>query len=202
MKKSFFLLIALTLATVSTKAQTDEPRHEIGVSYGVGISIIGDGIGHGIANGIFDALTGREWANERDFGTLGLEYFYHLNNPRLAVGGIVTFARTGEDVVDRSTRVKEGERSRLYIGVMPAVKQYWVQKKHFGLYTKVAVGLMYFKDHREDYTLNDKSDNSRVYFTGQLSLLGLDGGSQNLRAFAEIGAGEQGIVLAGVKAKF
>ena len=36
----------------------------------------------------------------------------------------------------------------------------------------------------------------------QASLLGAEVGSQNLRGFFELGVGEQGIILAGIKYKF
>ena len=109
MIKRFSLVLFALMAMVCVQAQDENPRHEIGVSYGLGVSLIGDGIGNAVGAGIFDALTGYEWTNKKNFGTLGVEYFYHLADaPRTAIGGIFTYARYGEDV--EKGGVKEGER--------------------------------------------------------------------------------------------
>ena len=199
MIKRFSLVLFALMATVCVQAQDENPRHEIGVSYGLGVSLIGDGIGNAVGAGIFDALTGYEWTNKKNFGTLGVEYFYHLADaPRTAIGGIFTYARYGEDV--EKGGVKEGERTRSYMTLMPSVKYYYVNGKNFGLYSKVAAGVMMMRAKSEG---NGKSDtNSDFRFMCQASLLGLEAGSQNFRCFFELGAGEQGIILAGLKYKF
>lgn len=199
MIKRFSLVLFALMAMVCVQAQDENPRHEIGVSYGLGVSLIGDGIGNAVGAGIFDALTGYEWTNKKNFGTLGVEYFYHLADaPRTAIGGILTYARYGEDV--EKGGVKEGERTRSYMTLMPSVKYYYVNGKNFGLYSKVAAGVMMMRAKSES---NGKSDtNSDFRFMCQASLLGLEAGSQNYRCFFELGAGEQGIILAGLKYKF
>ena len=199
MIKRFSLVLFALMAMVCVQAQDENPRHEIGVSYGLGVSLIGDGIGNAVGAGIFDALTGYEWTNKKNFGTLGVEYFYHLADaPRTAIGGIFTYARYGEDV--EKGGVKEGERTRSYMTLMPSVKYYYVNGKNFGLYSKVAAGVMMMRAKSES---NGKSDtNSDFRFMCQASLLGLEAGSQNFRCFFELGAGEQGIILVGLKYKF
>ena len=199
MIKSFSLVLFALMAMVCVQAQDENPSHEIGVSYGLGVSLIGDGIGNAVGAGIFDALTGYEWTNKKNFGTLGVEYFYHLADaPRTAIGGIFTYARYGEDV--EKGGVKEGERTRSYMTLMPSVKYYYVNGKNFGLYSKVAAGVMMMRAKSES---NGKSDtDSDFRFMCQASLLGLEAGSQNFRCFFELGAGEQGIILAGLKYKF
>ena len=91
MKKLMMMVVAAMMATVNVNAQVENLRQEIGVTYGTGVSVFGDGLGEGlgraIANGMFGmGKVGTETYDEKDFGTLSLEYFYHLNNPRLAVG--------------------------------------------------------------------------------------------------------------------
>lgn len=197
-KKLSLLLIAL-MAVVCVQAQDEKPRHEIGVSYGVGISLIGDGIGNAVGAGLFEALTGYEWTNKKEFGTLGLEYFYHLPNAsKVAVGGIITYARYGEDV--EKDGLKKGERTRTYMSLMPSVKYYYVDGKNFGLYSKAAAGIMMLRAKSEEGSKSDTDTDCR--FMWQASLLGLEAGSQNFRFFLEAGVGEQGIVLAGLKLKF
>ena len=198
MKKLSFLFAAL-MAVMSLQAQDEKPRHEIGVSYGAGVSLIGDGIGNSVGTGLFDALFGYNWTNRKEFGSLGLEYFYHLSdNPRVALGGILTYARYGEDV--EKDGVKKGDRKRTYMTLMPSVKYYYVDGKNFGLYSKAAVGVMML--HSKS-SMNSQSDSDSSFrFMGQASLLGVEAGSQNLRGFLEFGIGEQGIALIGLKCKF
>lgn len=202
MKKIMTMVVAAMMASLSVNAQSNQPKHELGVSYGIGVSLLGDGIGNAIGNGIFDQLAGYKWEDNKQFGTLGVEYFYHLNNPNLAVGAIATFAKYSEDVANKKSGEKVGDRSRTYIAFMPSVKYYWMNKKNFGVYTKAAVGGMMMKDERNDLETNKMSSDNKLYFMYQASLLGLEAGSQNLRAFAEAGVGEQGIILIGVRAKF
>ena len=84
--------------------------------------------------------------------------------------------------------------------LMPSVKYYYVNGKNFGLYSKVAAGVMMMRAKSES---NGKSyTDSDFRFMCQASLLGLEAGSQNFRCFFELGAGEQGIILAGLKYKF
>jgi hypothetical protein len=188
------------MAVVCVNAQDEKPRHEIGVSYGLGVSLIGDGIGNAVGAGIFDVLlSGYEWTNRKEFGTLGVEYFYHLPDaPRTAVGGIFTYARYGEDVEKDGAKI--GERTRSYMTLMPSVKYYYVNGKNFGLYSKVAAGVMMLRAKSESDGKSDTDSDFR--FMCQASLLGLEAGSQNFRGFFELGAGEQGIILLGLKYKF
>ena len=187
------------MAVMSLQAQDEKPRHEIGVSYGAGVSLIGDGIGNSVGTGLFDTLFGYNWTNRKEFGSLGLEYFYHLSDdPRVALGGILTYARYGEDV--EKDGVKKGDRKRTYMTLMPSVKYYYVDGKNFGLYSKAAVGVMML--HSKS-SMNSQSDSDSSFrFMGQASLLGVEAGSQNLRGFLEFGIGEQGIALIGLKCKF
>lgn len=200
MKKILVMVAAAMMTATSMFAQEEQPRHEIGVSYGAGISLIGDGIGNGLTNGIFDAMNGRKWENSRELGTVAVEYFYHLNNPRLAVGGVVTYARMGEDVIYEGE--KEGERTRNYMSVMPAMKYYWVNKKYFGFYSKAAAGFMYAYAKSDNIRKGTTDKESRFNFMFQASLVGLEGGSTHIRGFFEAGVGEQGIILAGARYRF
>ena len=200
MKRSIILALVAVMTVMGAKAQSDEPQNEISISYGAGISMIGDGIGHAIGEGIFDGLIGRKWTNDKQFGTLGIEYFRHLDNPKVAVGGIFTYAQYGEDVEASDTKV--GERTRRYITVMPSLKYYYINKKSFGLYSKAAIGGMLLSASSKDTKNGKDESNSKFYLAFQASLLGLEAGSNNLRAFIEAGAGEQGFILAGVRCRF
>ena len=201
MKKILLMVVATIMATASLKAQNEDLKHEIGISYGLGVSCIGDGIGNALGNGLWDSATGYKWENDKQFGTLGIEYFYHLDDPKMAVGAIATYAQYGEDVVKKSTGLKTGERMRRYIALMPSMKYYWVNKNSFGLYSKLAAGAMLLADKTSDSEINKKENGSKMYFMWQVSALGIEFGGK-FRGFIEAGVGEQGIVLGGLKYKF
>ena len=201
MKKLMMMVAVALMTAVSANAQSEQPKNEIGISYGLGVSAIGDGIGNGLGNGLFDGMVGRKWTNEKNFGTLGIEYFRHLDNtPKLAVGGILTYARMGEDVEYKGT--KEGERTRTWMSLMPTMKYYWTQSNNFAFYTKLGAGVMMLHSKNEDLVDHMTDTDSKFYFVWQASLLGAEVGSKNLRGFIELGVGEQGIVLAGLRYKF
>lgn len=200
--KKIILMVAVAMMTVmNVNAQVEDLKNEVSVSYGVGISLIGDGLGNGVGRGIIDRGLGYEYANNKQFGTLAVEYFRHLNNPRLAVGAVMTYAQYGEDVVKKDGGQKEGERTRNYFAVMPAIKYYWVNKEHFGLYSKAALGLMMMFES-EKQNGQSSADNTNPYFMCQVSPIGLEAGGKNFRGFVEAGVGEQGFLLAGLRFKF
>ena len=197
MKKIVLMVVAAMMATMTVQAQNEDLKNEIGVSYGAGLSLIGDGIGNGIGKA-FGQLGGYKYTNDKQFGSLSVEYFRHLNsNNRVAIGGIFSYSRYGEDV--QKDNVKVGDRNRNYFTLMPAVKYYWVNKNNFGLYSKVAVGATYMSSKVTEKGVDES--NSKMYFMCQVSGIGVEFGGK-LRGFVEAGVGEQGIVLAGLKYKF
>lgn len=194
--KKLMILAAMLAAVVSANAQVEDLRHEIGITYGIGYSTIGDGIGVGLSA----AFTGYELKNDKSFGSLSLEYYYHLK-PRFAVGLVGCFSTFSNDLENRETKKIEGDRTRTYITVMPSLKYYWVNKDHFGFYSKLAAGVMFDSD---SYNANgNKNSESSAYFGCQVSPVGLEAGSKNIRGMVEFGFGEQGVgALAGLKFKF
>jgi len=193
------MVVVALMTTFSVNAQNSELKNEISISYGASVSTITDGIGNAIGNGVIESMTGREWANEKQFGSLSIEYFHHLSDPKVAVGVIGTFCQYGEDVVNRSSKAKEGERTRNYFTVMPSIKYAWINKDHFALYSKAAIGLTLEQDKQK---MNGKtSNNSQVSLAFQFSAIGVEFGGK-FRGFVEAGVGEQGIVLAGLRYKF
>jgi hypothetical protein len=86
---------------------------------------------------------------------------------------------------------------------MPSVKFNWLRKDHFGMYSKLAAGvsLCNFKSENENKNSESETEN-QVKFNWQASLIGIEAGGSRLRAFAELGFGEQGIGLLGIRYKF
>ena len=76
---------------------------------------------------------------------------------------------------------------------IPAVKFHWYRRAWFGSYSKLGAGLTF---------LPWREGKDRFQFNFQVSFLGLEAGPEFLRAFAEVGVGEQGIVVAGLRYRF
>ena len=90
---------------------------------------------------------------------------------------------------------------------MPAVKFNWLRKANWGMYSKVAIGASLANSSKEDYNENgkltgQKENTNDVFFNFHASLLGVEAGNQHVRGFAELGLGEQGIILGGVRYRF
>ena len=74
MKKYLVMVVAAMMATMNVNAQNEDLKHEIGVSYGVGISTIADGIGNASHIGLY---IGREsGAIHSSYSKNGVRYSY------------------------------------------------------------------------------------------------------------------------------
>ena len=186
------------MAAMNVSAQNgyDETKHEVAISYGIDSnSQIIDAF-----ETIGVALVGAKLENDKFFGPISAEYFYHVKN-WLGVGGILAYGINKQDVYLLGD--KDGVIKNSYLTLMPAVKFDWLRKKHFGMYSKLAVGatLRNEKYDSDDASTKDDSD-SEVHVNWQASLLGIEAGGPTVRGFAELGFGEQGIVLVGMRYKF
>ena len=198
MKKIILMVAVAMMTAMNVNAQNENLHHELSLSYGFGsIAQFGDGIGEGLGL----AFTNTEYDDGSIVGPITLEYFYHFNNPRLAIGGSFTYSKWDSDVLVRNSQTKVGERNRNFFSVMPAFKSYWVNKNHFGLYSKVAAGIGFLQCTDNDFETHVKKDDNGCYFMFQLSFIGVEFGSK-FRGFAEAGIGDQGFIQAGIRYKF
>lgn len=200
MKKILVMVAVAIMTAVSVNAQNgyDNTKHEIAVSYGVLSNStwmsIGDVMGTVLT---FGAV---KYSDGKFTGPIAVEYFYHVN-PLVGVGAIGAYACEKKDMLIAGENY--GEAKNTFITVMPAAKFNWLRTKNFGLYSKVGAGLT-LVSRKEDYTkpnAENQSD-SKVGFNFQASALGIEAGSPNIRAFLELGVGEQGVLLGGLRAKF
>ena len=197
--KKFVVMVAVALMTaMNVNAQCENLKNELSLSYGIGsTSHIGDGLGEGLGSIFSDT----EFDDGTIFGPVSLEFSRHLNNPRLAIGGFISYSKWDSDILKkRGNHEKVGERKRNYLTVMPSVKWYLVNKNSFGLYTKGAVGATFYNSTQDDLAGETEKDNS-THFMYQLSFIGLEVGKQ-VRGFVEVGIGEQGFLQTGIKYKF
>lgn len=196
--KKFFLLAAVAMLTVvNVNAQNEEPRQEIGVSYGWAatsdwLSIFGN---------IVEAVFGERFGdNDMLIGPISVEYYYHLK-PWLGVGAIAAYGQFEQDVVNSDKDVI-GNKKTNYLTFMPAVKFDWLRRDCVGLYSKLAVGAT-MRSEKKTYKDESKQgwDNSDFHVNFQVSAIGVEVGKQ-LRGFAELGLGEQGVFSVGARYRF
>lgn len=201
MKKILFLVAAAMMAATSVNAQDsfDEPKQEVAISLG-GLS--NSDIITGFEN-LGAGLIGVTVDNDSFLGPISAEYFYHVK-PWLGIGGIVVYGQMSQDVyLWGKDKGKDGDLKNHYFTVMPAVKFDWLRKKHFGMYSKAAVGATLRNEkYNSDVSSSRDYNDSEVHVNWQASFLGIEVGSPTLRGFVELGTGEQGIILAGVRCKF
>lgn len=197
MKKILMIAVAAMMATMSVSAQSEDTKQEIAVSYGwLSNSDIID-----IYEKIGIALVGVHTDNDSFFGPISVEYFYHIK-PWLGVGGIMAYGQMNEDLyLSGKSEVRDGEIKNSYITLMPAVKLDWLRKSHFGMYSKVGIGATLRTEKIKDANVSDDSD-TEMHVNWQVSLLGMEFGGRQLRGFVELGTGEQGIFVAGLRYKF
>ena len=189
MKKIIVMVVASMMVTLNVNAQSDEPKNEVGVYYGIEsassyVSILSGAFSHFFT----DSDQGNLW------GPIGVEYYRHVS-PVVAIGGVVSIAgcKWGDDDFFKST----------YITVMPSVKFNWLRKNIWGLYSAASAGLMFINDEVDkgyNGTKDIKSDNATI-FMFQGTLLGAEVGRQ-FRGFAEFGFGEKGLICAGLRYRF
>ena len=114
-------------------------------------------------------------------GAIAAEYFHRLGR-LVSVGGTFIFYNI-------STKQNNQRFGHDNFSLLPAVKLHWYDRRWFHAYSKFGIGVMY-----SDW----KPAGQKFGVTAQASLLGIEAGSR-WRAFLELGAGEQGLALAGVR---
>ena len=176
----------------------DDPKNELALGYGaISNSNVLD-----VFTDVVSAIFGARFNNKKFVGPFSAEYFYHVS-PLVGVGGITVFNHHTQDVL-QSEQVT-GKRTSNYFTILPAVKFNWLRKHKWGMYSKVGLGYTRAeykttgKDSEGTYTKDSSGDN---FFNFQASLVGIEAGNRNVRGFAELGIGEQGIFLGGAHFKF
>ena len=193
--RTIFLMTALAVSAilcVPAQAQ-EETRHEVGISYGaVPNSIWLDSFGD-----VISSIFGEKYEQDAYVGPIGIEYFYHTS-PLIGIGAVATFVNNKEDGIRDNQVISKISSS--YYTLMPAVKFNWLRRDKWGMYSKLAIGATY-RDYSKTHEQEKATDNE-VLFNFQVSVLGVEAGGQHVRGFAELGIGEQGVILGGVRYKF
>lgn len=202
MKSKLFLLVAilslLSIRNAEARNYDNDVKNEISVAYGAG----GTSATLNIFDCIIDGLAGAKYDHAKFVGPISAEYFYHIK-PLFGVGLIGAYTYEKKDVLQN--KVVTGKQTAKFFTVMPAVKLNWLRRGHWGLYSKAGIGYS-----RANYTTSGVDDSGKAltekrgknFVNFQLSLLGAEAGFTNVRAFAELGFGEQGVILGGIRMRF
>ena len=175
--KKIFIIAALVLAATLNLSAQNYWKNEIGISYGFGALT---DVSSSYLKGIF---SGKQ---TNYIGAFGAEYFYRPK-PALGVGVVGTFS---------TCKWNDNDKARTkYISLMPAVKYNWLNRSRFSMYSKLALGVIIGMETGDD---NDKT---KATFSWQASAVGAEFGTA-FRGFLELGYGEQGILVAGLRYKF
>lgn len=200
MKKvsTFLCMLAVMFSFCFTAQADDDSKHEIAVSYGaLSNSQIIDAFADDVT---IVASAGKvTFGHDHYVGPIGVEYFYHIN-PLVGVGAIGVFGMNKQNVYDDGNKI--GEVKFRYFTLLPAVKLDWLRKEKFGMYSKLGVGATLRSDKVSTPGAGDDDTETNFHFNWQASLVGAEFGSEKVRGFVELGFGEQGIALAGVRCKF
>ena len=204
MKKFLFSIAAVCALLLSLQASAQTPYYkqihpnEISVSYG--FSVLNSGIGMVInkANDLNEWLGIEDEIQVRSGGTYGvinLGYNYQLSKV-ISVGGAVGLNSLSVNLKDDTGSLKAASANIWMI--MSTCKIDWFRTRSdiFGMYSKVGLGVMAIGG-----SLMEEFHKTLWLPTGHLSLVGLEVG-RGFSGFMELGIGMQGIVQAGVRARF
>lgn len=207
MKKAFVAILAVCCLIAAPQAQAQTQTYykqihpnEISASYGV--SLLGSMIGSVINKAdLVNGLVGDDdyvaIKNGGTKGILNLAYTYQLNKT-VSVGATAGINRMSVNLEDKTGKLTAAA-ANIYT-LMATGKFDWFRTRSdvFGMYSKVGLGVMAM--HGE--LVEDKSLQGTLWLpTGHLSLIGLEVG-RGFSGFLELGAGMQGIVQAGIRARF
>jgi len=192
----FAFITAFSFSSMNAQAQEYQTKHEIAISYGW----LSNSNWIDAFEDIGAAIVGSSLENEKFIGPISVEYFYHVNKV-VGLGGIAAYGVCKEDIVNSGT--KDGDSTNTYYTLMPAAKFDWLRKGNWGLYSKLAIGVTY-RHESLDYTNASDKDYSegQVHVNWQVSLIGVEAGSSTVRGFLELGTGEQGTLILGLRHKF
>ena len=201
MKRVLSSVVLLIISSFACLVQTDESRHEVSVSYGnitlpQAVDLIGAGGGTvlgGLFVGIVDAITPGDLESPKriDNGASGgfsLQYLYSLNRT-IKLGGTVCYESTWGEWNNGNEYIVH------YPAIMATSKFVWFNHDHFGMYSKLSLGLMMVLDGKNE-------DKPILMPAGQVSYVCMEFGGKALRGFLETGWGNQGLFDFGVKFSF
>ncbi len=185
----FALLFGLAASVQAQEQQQKE--NELAVSYGFSLLHAADYALDGLPDEMEDGHEGRY------VGAIGIQYLRTVHR-RIAVGALFTYENGS---VTATLPTYGGAPRRItnhhnYFSLLGVAKFMWFNKKNVGMYSKFGLGpILETANGKPEY----KCEGGLAF---QVSAIGIEAGTRNVRAFAELGVGIQGIALAGIKVNF
>ena len=227
MKKYNYLMVALMamMFAVSNSAMAqNDTKSEFSFSVGgytPNQTTLAEGFGEGFGKAIASMMTfglydaSKTAKDEKTSPAYTVQYLYRVS-PNLKIGGAVTYQHTSYTLSGKNKKTgvydEMAKNRNNYITLMPTVKASWFDKKNISLYSKVAAGVcIAFKDSKVKSGASDEEAKTLLKevetkkgtrFGYQISPIGCEFGSKNIRAFVELGYGFQGLGLAGLSIQF
>ena len=189
--KKWCLSLLMLALSATAFSQNDLQRHEISLGYGV---LPASDYIDSFSDAFVSGLSGLRDKNDKSMGAISLMYNYRLNKT-FGIGGVLSYSHRSKDWVSGDKGNDATKQKFDYITVMPRVKGEWVHSDIFTLYSAVALGVTLYKDK-----VGNQSDSS-VRFGWQVSALGFEVG-KSIAGFAELGVGQLGVAIVGVRARF
>lgn len=180
----------------------EEPNNELSLGYGAPIN----------TSKYYDLLSVLYYSeyNKRSIaGPISVEYFHYVT-PTIGIGAVAVYNLSGITYYygdDISTEKVVSATSNIsWITLLPAIKFRWLRKEHVGVYSKLSFGATYgvevITKKLPTEVVKIKKHCYALFPNFHASLVGVEAGSRNVRAFAELGFGEQGIINGGVRYRF
>lgn len=222
MKRVLVIAVAAMVATMGVQAKQKtkyyKTKHEVQVSIGTasnseivsGFGNAFEALGEAVITSIMtagQAMAFDSYDNESYTPAIAVGYYYNVT-PLIAVGGYAAYNGMNRDVIanikteNSHKKEKVGESSRSNYSLMPSVKFHWVRKKNFGFYSKLGVGFTMMTEKCKSDEGGKSESETDTMFDFDITPFGVDGGSEYLRGFVELGMGEQGVLCAGLRYKF
>ena len=224
------LMALMLLMSNSAMAQLDS-KSEISFSVGTytpnekGFAeAIGEGLGKAMGMGVAAIITmgqadlkDKTQQEESYSPTFNLQYLYRVA-PKVKIGASLTYQHTSVKLMAEKQSggyLDIAKATNDYFTVMPVAKFMWIEKDHIGLYSKAAAGIciasksdpkfcngVQVDPDKADRVLKEIKTDKGTRFAYQVSAIGFEAGSKNIRGFVELGYGFQGLAQAGLCVKF
>jgi len=165
---------------------------------------------------IFAAMFTIKDADASYSGAISRQYIRNFNRT-IGFGAAVCYENISKDGTAHFIWDKESERREQdckanekynYIAIMPVIKIRWFNAKCVSMYSKVAAGFTIANIKQTAYNYQEStlsepttktSTDTATEFAFQLTPVAIEAGSPRVRAFAEIGFGQQGVFNLGLR---
>lgn len=181
-----FLLFSTTV-TAQENSKKDFKRHEVSLGYGIiPISEFGSFLGALIITPA-EVFAGNGIRSIKSTGAINMDYSYHFTK-MVAISGNVSYSQSKCSIYNKTTDAFIKDVKINFFTALVGAKFDWINLEHFALYSRFSAGVTVVDDI--------------ACFMIHGSPVGLEGGASFLRAYLELGFGQNGIISFGIRGRF